>query len=415
MPVGMPAYPAYRPYPPVVKRASTKWIVAAVLTVVACIVVGFVILAAVAVSSVQQAFQHIADRDKDDLTVALQFYGSDAPACAIAPSNDPDMWAVGYEGLGTKSGVQVKLDDHIYWAGGWDVNNDALSELLPKGSGLPRLPNKVIREGPVGMHFLPDSHAIVFASREMQRVIVLSAAEDSHSSKADFSKVTRFEVMKEKPFAIALSPDGTKSAVACGEDHDYSDDGMTMANTSAPVLVLWDVTSGKRLATLEGHKAAVRCVQFMDGETLISGGNDSTLRIWNLTTGKITDTIEAEAPVTDVSCAPDRKQIVYCTERGHVIAMDLGTRKRTSLHKDVAEAPTDKTRTYHFVTASISPDGRWLAVGDHRLKIYDTESLTLKYEQSRNLDGSISSMAWNRNSTRLGTTHGHKATVWKLP
>ena len=46
-------------------------------------------------------------------------------------------------------------------------------------------------------------------------------------------------------------------------------------------MKLWDVTTGKELATLKGHTGKVFSVAFAaDGKTLATGSVDQTVRLW---------------------------------------------------------------------------------------------------------------------------------------
>jgi len=48
---------------------------------------------------------------------------------------------------------------------------------------------------------------------------------------------------------------------------------------------LWDVETGKELAVLTGHKAAVlNCAFSPDGRTLATKSDDRTIKFWNLAT-----------------------------------------------------------------------------------------------------------------------------------
>jgi WD40 repeat protein len=67
--------------------------------------------------------------------------------------------------------------------------------------------------------------------------------------------------------ALAFSPDGTVLASA-GQDG---------------TVRLWEVATGKELAVLKAHGDWVLCVAFSaDGKTLASGGADNTARVWDV-------------------------------------------------------------------------------------------------------------------------------------
>ncbi len=70
---------------------------------------------------------------------------------------------------------------------------------------------------------------------------------------------------------VAFAPNG-KWAASGGDDK---------------TLRLWDVTTGQELRMFTGHTDAVTCVVFSaDGKRLLSGGRDATLRLWDVATGQ---------------------------------------------------------------------------------------------------------------------------------
>src|ERR1700681_3160439 len=68
----------------------------------------------------------------------------------------------------------------------------------------------------------------------------------------------------------------------------YSPDGKTLASGSSDTTIkLWDVATGKEKATLSGHTNHVGDVVFSpDGKTLASGSEDQTIKLWAMPTGK---------------------------------------------------------------------------------------------------------------------------------
>ena len=98
------------------------------------------------------------------------------------------------------------------------------------------------------------------------------------------------------PAEIRFSPDGGQVAVTDYEGHR---------------LRLFDVATGAELRGLRGHQGPVAAVAFTpDGRRLITGGDDTTLVIWNLETGREVYRQRLDAPICWIRVSPDQQWLV---------------------------------------------------------------------------------------------------------
>ena len=89
----------------------------------------------------------------------------------------------------------------------------------------------------------------------------------------------------------------------------------------------------RRLATLKGHTNAVSSVAFApDGKTLGTGSDDRTVKLWDITTGKDLATLKGHIFVESVAFAPDGKTLA--TGSGQTVKLwDVTTGKELATLK----------------------------------------------------------------------------------
>ncbi|MBD2439904.1 ribosome assembly protein 4 [Nostoc sp. FACHB-110] len=150
----------------------------------------------------------------------------------------------------------------------------------------------------------------------------------------------------------------------------FSRDGQTLASGSDDnTIKLWDVSTGKLLKTLSGHNDSVWSVSFSpDGKTLASGSRDKTIKLWDVSTGKLLKTLSGHSNwVNSVSFSPD----------GQTLAS--GSSDKTIKLWDVSTGKLLKTLSGHsnwVNSVSFSPDGKTLASGslDNTIKLWDVST-----------------------------------------
>ena len=155
--------------------------------------------------------------------------------------------------------------------------------------------------------------------------------------------------------------DGSESSVKMfdlgGQSPVFWTPGRPMvAGIGEKNLILWQAGIGRRIATLEGHAAAVTVVAWSrDGKQLASGGADGKIIIWDGATGKRLTTMEGNAGhVLSLSWSPEGKQIASGATDQNVNVWDAATGKK------IRTLPEHGAAVY---AVAWSPSGKLLAAG----------------------------------------------------
>jgi len=96
---------------------------------------------------------------------------------------------------------------------------------------------------------------------------------------------------------------------------------------------VWDATSGRQLVQCNGHKANVETVAIdRQGSMVASGGADDLIRLWNSSTGKRLGILRGhEDTVTHVDFSPDGKLLVSAADDHTVRLWDLESFREINL------------------------------------------------------------------------------------
>jgi eukaryotic-like serine/threonine-protein kinase len=149
-----------------------------------------------------------------------------------------------------------------------------------------------------------------------------------------------------------------------------SGDGQTLASGSEDKTIkLWNPKTGQLKKTLFGHTDAVKSIALsLDGHLLASGGTDRTIKLWNLKTEKLIRTLEGhQDTIWSVAISSDRVYLASASADRTIKIWNIHTKQL--LH-------TLKGHSDWVFSVVFSPDGQTLASAgkDGQIKLWDVKT-----------------------------------------
>ena len=168
-------------------------------------------------------------------------------------------------------------------------------------------------------------------------------------------------------------PEGALARLGKGPIHTlaHSSDGTRLAVASSIGIWIYDAHTGAEIALLTGHTDWIRSVSFSpDGRTLVSGSWDRTIRLWDVATGTLKDTLAVDY-IDNLAFSPDGTTLAGGgSDKVHLWDVAADTLKNTY---------TLPGHSWGVYSLAFSPDGTTLASGDNgTIRLWDVATGTLK-------------------------------------
>jgi eukaryotic-like serine/threonine-protein kinase len=120
------------------------------------------------------------------------------------------------------------------------------------------------------------------------------------------------------------------------------------------------VANGRELLRLNGHSEWVLSVAFsMDGQRIVTGGDDSTARVWEAASGRELLTLKARNAIKSVGFSRDGHRIVSGSVDNTAIVWEAARPEQVAAwQQEERAAVLDRGRRFHPVvpeTAEVDP------------------------------------------------------------
>jgi hypothetical protein len=148
-----------------------------------------------------------------------------------------------------------------------------------------------------------------------------------------------------------------------------SDGRYLVTGSNDETAKLWDLSSGQEIRTFQGHTQGVESVALLsDGRYLVTGSNDGTAKLWDLSSGQEIRTFQGHtAGVMSVALSSDGRYLVTGSNDETAKLWDLSSGR---------EIRAFQGHTAYLESVALSSDGRYLVTGsgDGTAKLWDLSS-----------------------------------------
>lgn len=172
-------------------------------------------------------------------------------------------------------------------------------------------------------------------------------------------KLILWPVESGKPFRIFSDEEETVAPEALVNSVAFSPDGQ-FALSCGEALKLWNVKTGRKIRTFNGHTKPVITAAFSrDGTQVISGSLDYTVKQWDVTSGRMIWSLQLDHFPKSLAIGSDGSFAVS----GNF----YDPAKLWDLERGVFIRSFPEKKGIGMLSVAISPDGRYVACSSQRL------------------------------------------------
>lgn len=157
----------------------------------------------------------------------------------------------------------------------------------------------------------------------------------------------------------------------------FSPDNRLIAASLGNLVKVWRIDDGSLVYQLESDHYWITCVLFTnDGQFLLSGDEDKTIKFWDMQDGSLSRTLTGGAEINDIRFSADEKRLASGLWDGSIEIWDVTggfiLQKLSPPNLETASTSSASNRSIAF-----SADGRMIASGpvdDHLVYVWDVDS-----------------------------------------